>query len=322
MDEIERMLRASRPQIGSRQDPLTARARRDLDDILGGRGPAPARRRDRPLRLAGLAVALAMLTTIATLFAVFQAPQPSFAAPPPLELRPTTESLPDLMTRLSLQARSIESPEPGTVAYEAWFSTVVVDESATSHFVQPVEVTQERHDDFSGTLTTRAGSVRWGTPSKTNPAQAPGAVLDESTFAAGEFPAIYRDPPPADPSEYPRYFTSAGWDPASTTGDWFKAVEELAKEWALDGAQTSALIDYIATLPDISVAGRTVDRLGRNGIAIQTRTRLDGAFIDTLVFDEAAGRLLSAEETYLGGVEGIDLPSPVVFSYIAWKEIS
>jgi hypothetical protein len=243
------------------------------------------------------------------------------AAPPPLEAQPTSESLADTMTHLSLQARSIASSDPGTVQYEAWFSTVVIDQSTTSHFVQPVEITQDRRDDFSGTLVTRAGSVRWGTPSKDNPAQEPGALIEESRFSAAEFPVIYRTSPPVHSSDYSKYFTSAGWDPASTTGEQFKAVEELAKEWALDGAQTSALIDYVATLPNLSVAGRVTDRLGREGIAIQTQTRLDGAFIDTLIFDQATGRLLSAEETYLGGVEGIDLPSPVVFSYIAWKEI-
>lgn len=325
MDDIEKRMRESRPDLGERDGALSSRAQADLDAILSAEVPRKSGLRiPRWAPPAGIAAAAA--AALAVVFSVVQlaVPSPSVAAPPPLQTAPVDEPLGDVMRRLSTLAEehlpATGSPVEQTLRYEAWYSNVEVEADRTSYFVQPVEIIQSRNADWSGSITTLAGDVRWGTPSENNPSQKPGTAIDEMTFAAGEFPMIYSEPPPSDPVALRDYFLAAGWDPNSTAGDWFNAIQQLATDWQLDGPQTAAVIEFLGELPDVRVAGAVTDRLGRAGIAIDTEGRLDGAFRDTLVFDSTSGKLLSAEAMYLGGIPDLKIPYPTVFSYVAWKD--
>lgn len=319
MDEIERRLRGARPDIGTRHDPLSARAEADLRAITRVAPTRPRRSRMSFLAAPALGAALVALVVVA---GVLQAPQPSMAAPPQLQLRSVDEPLDAVIARLRAATAALPAEEawPQEVSSEAWLSEVDIDDTVASHYVQPVEVTQLRNADGSGIRTTRAGDVRWGTPTPDQPAAEPGTVLETLDYGAGRFPVIHTTPPPASAVELRAYLAEDGGGAGASAGEIFTAVTRMADEWRLDGPQTAAVLQLIGELPGVSVGGEVTDRLGRDGIALQTETRAGGSFRDTLVFDAMTGRLLSAEEVYLGGVAGYDLPFPTVFAYTAWKE--
>jgi len=343
MDEIERAVRSARPDLGRRDDPLTVRAQHQLQEILE---PTSAMPKPQQLgwRIARIAAPLGLAAAALTVFAVLQlphrdAPPPQVlaAAPPQLNPQPVDEGVTEVLAQLAAVASGAEtssegpgstvddaadpeapvlSPDAGNVSYETW--SLPPDDAIALPFVQPLEVVQQRRPDGSGTLTTRAGDIRWGAPDDDNPAQNPGELLNESVSGPGEFPLVYRLQPPNNASQYPEYLLAAGQDPTAPTGEQFQHVQEIAKEWALDGQQTAALIQYIATFPEVTVAGTVTDRLGRDGIAVQTRTRQGGSLTDTLIFDSVTGRLLSAEESCPGDIEVAGCPASTVLSYIAW----
>ncbi|AYF97202.1 hypothetical protein D7I47_02350 [Protaetiibacter intestinalis] len=312
-------MRGARPDIGSRFDPLPFRAEAELDAIVARSTiDRPLRWRVPALAVSGLAGALAILFTAVS---VFHAPQASMAAPPALEFAATEESVGHLMSRLSSAAESLPgaSGSAERIDYEAWYSEVIVDEDHAVHYVQPYTVSRVRNADFSGSQTTWAGDIRWGTVPADDDADEPGTLLEELTFNAGEFPLVYTTPPPRSASSLRDYFQAVLGDSPST-GDYFRAIHDLSLEWVLDGPQMAAVYELVAELPDVTVAGTTTDRLGRAGVGIETATRV--GFRDVLIFDENTGGLLSAEETYLGGLDWLkNTPSPTVFSYVSWKEL-
>lgn len=321
MDDVERRIRSARPDLGTRHDALTPRAEADFLAITRARPTAMrSRRRWIPVvAVPSLAAAVAALVAVA---GIVQAPQVSMAAPPPLEVTTIQEPLDVVIARLRAATATMPAQDawPQDVSYEAWFSEIHVDEHATSHYVQPVEVDVHHEADGSGTMITRAGDVRWGSAPPDRPAQPQGTLLEVQRHGAGRFPLSNPTAPPTSAAELRAYLGRSGTASDASTGDIFTAISNMADQWRLDGPQTAAVLELIGELPGVTVAGQVTDRLGRAGIALQTQTRVDGAFRDTLVFDATTGRLLSAEEVYLGGVAGFDLPFPTVFAYVAWKE--
>ena len=90
-------------------------------------------------------------------------------------------------------------------------------------------------------------------------------------------------------------------------------------ERTLTGPQTAAALDLVAGLSDVTLAGTVTDRLGREGIAIQTE-RASGTHRILLIFSPETGLLLSSESIYLGGIPDFSLEYPTVINYFAWKD--
>jgi hypothetical protein len=287
----------------------------------------PLRPRRRGDARAWITAIVAVLVLASVFFAgnVLTRPVASAATPPLLTSSPVDGTLEDVLERLSVAAQNNQNDTPShqrSIVYETWSANITVGEDKTVDiFVQPQEIERTWSDDLSGRIVTRAGAVKWGEQTEAATAAEPGTVLDDGTFGPGEYPALFPATPPASAGEMRTYLSSVlGLTGESTAGEWFKAIQDLRVDWPLTGAQTSALIQIIKTLPDVAVAGTVTDRLGRQGVALETETREGGNFKDILVFDSATGLLLSAEDVYLGGLEDIDLPAMTVLSYTAWKE--
>ncbi|GAB2456352.1 hypothetical protein GCM10027029_17600 [Conyzicola lurida] len=287
----------------------------------------PVHSRRRADARAWITAIVAVLVLASVFFAgnVLTRPVASAATPPLLTGSPVDGTLEDVLERLSVAAQNNQNETPSrqrSIVYETWSANITVGEDKTVDvFVQPQEIERTWSDDLSGRIVTRAGAVKWGEQTESAPAAEPGAVLDDGTFGPGEYPALFPETPPASADEMRAYLSSVlGLSSVSTAGEWFKAIQDLRVDWPLTGGQTSALIQIIKTLPDVVLAGTVTDRLGREGIALETETRADGNFKDILVFDLATGLLLSAEDVYLGGLEDTNLPAMTVLSYTAWKE--
>ena len=329
MDDLERRIRAANPSPVARSTPLTARAEDDLAALLSTNPSLEAvpavrpRRRDKRAWMTAL-VAVLVLVTVFFTGNVLPRPGASAATPPLLTGSPVDGTREEVVESLSGAAQNNQSEKPGhqrTIEYETWSANITVGvDKSVDVFVQPQEVERTWSDDLSGRIVTRAGAVRWGEETDSATAAKPGAVLDDGTFRAGEYPALFPAAPPKSADEMRSYLSGVlGLTSQSTTGEWFKAIQDLRIDWPLTGAQTSALLQIIETLPDVVVAGAVTDRLGRDGIALETETRENGNFKHILVFDRSTGLLLSAEDVYLGGLKDTKLPAMTVLSYTAWK---
>lgn len=327
MDDLERRIRAANPHPIDRDAPLSERAERELAALLvTPRETQESRSRRLPasrrLTIAATTIAATLLVVLTVGIANLLVVRPAAASSPPLLIpTPIAESTDAVLGRLTTMARANPTTAPSAViAAETWSAELTPGADEVT-FVQPREIVRTRNDDLSGSVVTRAGEVRWGVvPDGQAPVQ-PGTVLEENDFGTGEYPMLFPAPPPDDADELQGYLEqTVGITQASTTGDIFRATVDLRNEWSLDGGQTAALLELIATRDDVIVLGTVTDRLGRTGIALATDTRFDGAFRDILIFDPETATLLAAEDVYLGGIDDIQLEAPAVLNYTAWKD--
>lgn len=324
MDDLERRVRAANPHSMRRYDPLSERAERELATLLAEPHNRPAshtRRWRAPLFVSTTAAALAVVI-VAVAASLLLAPRVAMAAPPLLVSTPITGSTDSVLERLSMNARSaVASPPTDLIAAETWSADITLAPEKLSTFVQPREVTRVRTSDLAGEIVVFASEVRWGSVPAGERPPTPGTELERQTFAAGEFPLLFTQPPPADAAELPAYFaTYLGTSETTSAGEFFRAITDLRNEWTLTGPQTTAVIEFIRDLPNVTVAGGVTDRLGRSGVAVSTESRSGGAYRDLLIFAPDTGVLLSAEQIYLGGIPDVRTPASTVLDYTAWKE--
>lgn len=334
MDDLERRIRAANPSPVRRAAAISGRGEAELQALLGttpgeaGRPvallPQPPRHPARRRWIAAMAAVL-VLATVFVAGNLVNRPNASMAAPPLLSAVPIDETTAEILGKLSAAAEDIGAATPGSersIAYEEWSANISVDsDSKMDMFVQPQEAKRTWSDDLSGRIVARAGTVKWGEATASNRAAKPGTVLVDEDFGPGQYPAIFTTAPPTTAPELRSYLAAPlGLNEQSTAGDWFKAVQDLRADWPLDGAQNAALLDLVAALPDVSVAGTVTDRLGRTGVAVETDSRAGGTFRDILIFDSKTGFLISAEDVYRGGLDDVTLPAMTVLNYTAWKE--
>lgn len=323
MDELERRIRAANPHPISRKDPLSERAERELAILLAeppARAAARTPRWRAPLFVSTAAAVLVVALAVAA--SLLLAPRAAIAAPPLLMPTPITGSADSVFERLTMNARATAVSLPNDlIAAETWSADITLTPDTLSTYVQPREVVRTRTADLAGEIVVSAGEVRWGSVPAGAQAPAPGTELERQTFGVGEFPLLFTQPPPRDAAGLLAYFaTYAGTSESTSAGGFFRAIVDLRNEWTLTGQQTAAVLEFIRTLPDVTVAGEVTDRLGRTGVAIATESRSDGAFRDLLIFAPDTGALLSAEQVYLGGLPDVHLPGPTVLDYTAWKD--
>lgn len=320
-DELIGRIRDANPSQARRDTPLSARAEHDLQQIISGNAGSPSRRTPKPVvPWAVAAVAVVALVMVIVITNLGQRMPASVAAPPPLWVTPIDHSLSDILGSLIVKTEQRTEITPAqTIKAESWAANITVDAGSASVAIQPQEVERNRKADLSGYVEVRAGTVRWGSAEgEFRPA---GTILEHYDYVAGAYPLLFPLTPPDNSNELYLYLRSRLiLTNDSSTGDIFRGIQDLRNEWALEGRQAAALLELVGSLPDVELLGMVTDRLGRDGVAIQTTTRVDGAFRDILVFDPDSGSLIAAESVYLGGAENVPLPENTVISYIAWKE--
>ena len=332
MNDIERRVRAANPNPIPVRGAVSPRSEEELSALLASAphlAPRPASR--RPRRRIGTAwvTAIAAVLVFGTVIVagnITDRPAPSAAfAPPLLTSVPIDGTTGEILNALSSSASDIrmdDADDERTVVYESWSAQITIEEDTVLEmYVQPQETRRTWSDDLSGSIVSRAGAVKWGTAAPDSAAAKPGTIILGEDFEPGTYPTFFVTPPPATVEEMRSYLAAPfGLGEQSTSGEWFKAINDLRVDWPLDRDQNSAILQLIATLPDVTVAGAVTDRLGRSGVAVQTETRTEGNFRYVLVFDSATGLLISSEFVYLGGLTDISLPAMTVLDYTAWKD--
>lgn len=314
--DLERRLRATRPDLPRRGDPLTEAEERMLAGIMAGSAPTARRRRAAlPSRL-GLAAAIVLVAlALAVTGIVTLRPQRAFAATPPLlDTRPLTDT-PATVLRQAANALPPTRQVPRSRTFHTWSLASEPEEDGTlTSFVQPFIVTARMSDDNTTTTMTWVA----GPPL---PADAPRALPENGPvpdYPASEFPVMFADPPD-NPNAYAAYLTERAFLPENaTTGDYLWGVQMLLNERQLAADQETALLQFLATLPDLTVDGAVTDRLGRPGVALGTTSRAPEEYRDTLIVSPDGHGILSSETTYTGK-DRSDIQAPSVILYHAWE---
>lgn len=319
MDEFEQRIRRANPSSTSRHQPLSERAERELQELLGTPRTAQQqtlsfwRRGQVPLLAAAAVMVVFILVTIGVL-----TPRPTWAATPPLL---SFDAYPlDAMEALKQMSETAgNSPEADeraqqNIHMQSWVLNVVEEGGETQAFVLPEEVSIVRYGDGARDITVTAGEPfnTSGEPVDTPDAPAPGTELWSEATAAGEYQFIFPEPPPTNKTDMRAYLEQFG----ENAGDIVSSISLLLTEWELTPQQESALLLVLADLPDLETAGKVTDRLGREGVAFATPDV--AGYHQLIVVSETTGHILSVETIYTGR-DRVDIQSPAVIAYYAWE---
>ena len=297
------------------QGHLDARARADRVAIMG-RPPEweTARATHRRPVLRGT-VAVAAVLAAAVGVSVGQLPllghaHPAYAAtPPPLEFSSgatTSNASSELQAIAVRAAASGDVDSAGRYAFvetQEWTLFTRVDGQNTRSVVVPEYRLQWLAPDGSGKLTVLSHEPR--PTNESGPASPPGSF-------ALMWPL--RSLSPARPALDTQL--SQGHPSTLGTAEAFTAVVDAYSEMPIPSAVRASMLDYLATLPGVTLSGVTRDRAGRSGLAFSTTAAFSGLPTQyTLIFDTRAGRLLDAEQTLTSSAGKLKVRIPAVTSY-------
>lgn len=319
--DLERRLRAARPdEVADRDAPPTDHELDVLARVMSDEAPpasaATPARSTWPSRVPVLVAAGIVVVALAVTAVVFGRPKPAFAAtPPPLVTTPIAQTAPEVLNAAA-DAMPSRTDSGHTIAFHTWALNSEPDEHGVlASVVEPFVVTLSRDPGGGVTRTWRTGEP-WP-QNAAGPAPA-GQLVSTEVFAPGEYMEVFTEPP-ADPHSYGRFFAETGYLPEQpAAGDYLQLVMMLLNERSLSSDQESALLRFLAGLPDLKVDGQVTDRLGRAGVKLSAVSPVPGDFIPSLIASVAGQGVLSYESTYIG-TNRTDIASPSVVVYSAWE---
>ncbi|WOF24654.1 hypothetical protein N8K70_08375 [Microbacterium betulae] len=322
-DELDRLIRAADPARTPRSAGGSALAVRDR--IMASAPAADARRRAarRPVVLWRRALLAAAAASALVLAVVFVAPfggQTAVAlTPPPLPYAPTDETVDDVVetadATLLASAGSDAPQRKGTSL--GWYLDIA--HSATDVEVVAIapEITDLAWDEeLAGRLTVTAAATYGsdGSESPVDDAPAPGTVIRDERFAAGQAPVSVVTPPGDDREEMLEALRGVGLPDEYSAADLMQAVDALFFSWTLTDRQHSVLLDLLREADGLAVQGSAEDRAGRPIVGISART--DGIHELTLLVSAETGRITGLETALTEPYEVLDAGS--VISYVMW----
>ena len=321
--ELEQRLRAANPVGSARNAPLTPRERAVMESIIAEPVPAaPARRTARWSFVAAPLGALAVLAVIIGFFGPFAAPAAAYG-PPPL----VYEAVDDTLEEIVRVAQQRLTAERQTLTAERRSESVswnlAVSESGEPEeisFISPLVTSLRWTEALAGSRIVREGEPYPIDDPAFTPSTVvdPGTVLNEETYAAGEYPAYLPDAGNLD-AQYAKDLL-AQYAPTTTEqpGDAMWAIIDLLNEWTLTNTQHGYLLDSLLAYDRIAVLGTTTDRSGRPVIGIQGMA--NGGLATTLLISAETGRIVGVETAVASSDAALPVPHGTVTSYILWKD--
>ncbi len=321
-DELTRLLHGAFPAASDRiVRPAQVQVREQIVTARVSERPAtvPARTHHwwgMPASLAAsVAIVLIAAVTIGVVF--LRAPVAVAATPPALEVTPITRSAPSMLHDLANAVRDQEAGAQPTIRFQQWALVFDGEAGQPPQQVSPEIFEVRPAPDGGVTIEVRAADTTDATGQRVENPQTPaGTLLWSLQTPPDDLVRMFADDPPVDSDEVSDYFMNAGLVAAGSSGEYFQAIKELLRERSLTSTQTAALVEFLATLPDISVTGETLDRLGRAGVVFTADTPFLPDHRDQLVLSPEHG-FLAFEWTYIG-TQRTDLHSPAVLEYTVW----
>lgn len=243
---------------------------------------------------------------------------PSSAVTPPM--LSTSEIHGDAAALLTELAETrLQYDNPHSVIHEqAWSLSINIadDESIESSTVEPHWRTTSFESNGSVHEQIVAAEPFPGQEDEDLPS--PGTVIQDQVYPAGEWYGIEVPDPPINPDQYDRYFSEWTGGEVPTAARVLQEIRGLLSVRIFSPEQESALLSYLGTLDGLTVAGETVDRLGRDGVVFEARNPDFPDFEIFIVISPDTGKIIAFEEVYVG-TDRTDIPSPSVVDYAVWS---
>lgn len=318
-ESLERMLFHARPDTPLRGGQLSEEQESLLHSITGAPKENPHEGNKSTKRLLDYWPVAAMLLLIFALAGTTVSVWPGMTSqalavtPRVLPTQPIEMKAAELLMGFSKTIEAAESTRsPDVIRYQFWALSFSPDAPPKS--MQPQDMTIQYFPEGSKAIQTRALQPRDadGNPIHDSEAYEVDELIFQHTFAEDEPVGLF--PKPVADTDWDALLREGeGLEPDTDTAGYFRAVSNVLSEHQLSQAQQSDLVRFLAILPDIQVAGQTVDRLGRSGVSFLTS---DGDYQRVLIISPDQG-FLAYESIYVGS-ERTDIPSPAVIDYKAW----
>lgn len=317
------------PWDDSELAPLTPHELAVLASIKQGESSRPARRPSpasgRPWKRFALpAFATAAAATAIAVVLPLLAPTAATAfTPPPLAYSPIEQSVSEVIAdaRAELLART-DGVSSRTVETVGWYVELEPEES-DDVVIMPQRIERTWNEDLSGRQIITAGKPYWADPNSTAPISADvpveGTVISEMEFGPGEFFAPIVEPPSDQPDELRAVLSRLGMaHDGEDAASLIDGVESLMSLWSLGDAQHAALLSLLGESDGLKVLGETIDREGRDAIALGAESLDYAGTSRTLLISAETGRIIGIERARITPLP--PLAAGDVLSYTLWKD--
>ncbi|BEL05237.1 hypothetical protein Q0Z83_034280 [Actinoplanes sichuanensis] len=316
--DVRRLLGPADPTDGR---PLTAAPdrRADLDRILA----TPQPRRARPVGRALVAAAAALVLLVIAGLQFAPQPRPAVAATPPsLRYSGGSGSAEQLLTGIATKAAGAPAPDRSGdyehLVIQSWSLWTQVDGERVTSAIIPSRAESWRRADDSGRRSTAYERAEFTSIGREVLWRAQNLFDDgldpwSEDYAAGQFGAMWADPPPADGLDD---WLHIGHPRQNGPYETIVAVTDLARERLLTPATRAELLRIVARLPGLTYDGTVTDRAGRAGAAFSITSDHSGLPTrHTLIVDQATGALLGYEQMLPTDTGKLDVRAPAVIGY-------
>ncbi|GHH47417.1 CU044_5270 family protein [Streptomyces candidus] len=321
-------LRSIDPAAGPEGGWRSTRAERDelLRGVLRTRAAEPAPRKWR-WPLAGLAVATSLAVAVSAHTLLGPDVQPAQAVTPePLSYQADGTSPKAVLARLAAAARkdTYTAPADADLYFKnsSWSLSSQIDGIRVTSAILPEQRETWRKPDGSMTWKNRTLPPQFQDPRDEEVWQDAGSVGEDPLLTEDSTGPLNRNDPLNRPAPYDARAMGA-WLFASQeyqgTGELFDSVaaHHLNELW--NGRQRAAMLDFLATRPDIQFRGSVTDRAGRTGQAVSVDSAYAGLPTRyTLIFDRNDGKLLAYEEELTTRAGALNVKVPSVISYVCY----
>lgn len=307
---------------------LDARAQADLTAILDGTASTrltaggmaerpPGRAYVRPVVLAAALVAVAGVFVSGVVDlpgAGLQAADGAYAATPAqLSYQPMARDaaavLNDIASRTALLPDDTRTGRYAMVSTQGWYLSTEIDGQTVTSVVVPQDMTTWKAEDGSGRVVTE-----YTLPDEDKD-------VEEQYAEPGELAIMW---PPRSLSVDDATLTEQleGAHPVEN-GSYERliAISDAYRDMPIEPQVRAAMLRYLSATPGLQLDGLVKDRLGRLGIAVSvvgSGTGLPTRY--TLIIDSETGRLLGQEQTLTTDAGKLNVPTPSVISYTAYRD--
>lgn len=333
MDDISRRIRQANPHKEGDLPESGRRLLRTLEAEHGWQPVQQAKQRSFWAPVFALsAVAAVLVLTAFVVIGMFPGGSSveHAATPQPLEVEPNADSLADLQRQIQLTQFHGASESVRGFRLTEWHLQTT-DEASAAGFIAPRVLEASFDENGVGVLRVYAGTPLYEQQNPVLPLPEgipePGALLDETTWDAGELFATFPDPPPDTALEMRRYLEGylVTRQPAENlefnAGDYGSAIIALMKTWTLSDSAQRAAIEVLLHAEGTGLSGSTFDRDGRAGALLELAagSSSDGENRNQFIIDTSTWQILAVETTSVAGIPKRGVPPGAVVAYTVWN---
>jgi hypothetical protein len=274
----------------------------------------------------GMVVTLLALTLVVT-NVLGAAPQPAYAVTPtPLKYRVSDRPASEVLEQIAQRAEELpdDSPKDGPERFtqESWSLSTRVDGIQVTSAIIPERRVTWRNPDGSEKWDVRTLKPQFQTEEQREVWEESGSVgRTPQGYSGSSGPADMSDPrnheAPTEENGMSKWL-ALGYE-STGPGETFDSVSERLLDRSFSPKQRAALLRALKGVAGIEYKGQVEDRAGRVGATFSIKSHYGGLpKVQSLLFDNTSGKLLTYEEELTGDVGKLKVKSPAVVLYITY----